>query len=127
MPVHILIVDDDPEVVETLRKVLRATGYRTIGVTDFEEARRVLQADPHPDVLITDVRLGQFNGLQLVLQRPPATAAIVMSGFVDPTLQAEAHKHGGRYLVKPIRNEVLVAAVQEALDGRSGQPDAVRP
>ena len=60
------------------------------------------------------------------LSRSFGATLIVMSGFVDPTLQAEAHKHGGRYLVKPIRNEVLVAAVQEALDGRAGEPDAVR-
>jgi FixJ family two-component response regulator len=109
----VLLVDDEPEVVHTLRAVLESAGYRTLAGTSFEDGKRLLLADtPPPAVLITDVRLGMFNGLQLAVLRPPGTAVIVISGFLDRTLEAETRRLGGVYLLKPVPAEVLIETVE---------------
>ena len=57
------------------------------------------------------VRLGAFNGLQLVIQAKldhPTVTAVVLTGFYDPVLSGEVSKMGASYLVKPIRSEQLL-------------------
>jgi len=70
-------------------------------------------------VLITDVRLGHFNGLQLVVMRPPSTAAVVVSGYWDRTLDEEARRNGALYLLKPVAPEKLLDAVRQVLASRT--------
>jgi DNA-binding NtrC family response regulator len=120
MALRVLIVDDEPDVIDFLSDTLRAEGYDTAGAVTFEEGKRLLATVPPPDVLITDVRLGHFNGLQLVLIRPAATAAIVVSGFWDGTLQEEARRNGAVYLLKPVPADQLIEAVRHALAQRPG-------
>ena len=74
---------------------------------------------PPPDVLITDVRLGHFNGLQLVVIRPATTVALVVSGFWDRTLEEEARRNGAVYLLKPVSGEQLIQAVRQVLEHRT--------
>jgi two-component system response regulator YesN len=67
------------------------------------------------DVLITDVRLGAFNGLQLaVLARDqnPEIQLIVFSGFDDPVLRQEAERLGAVYLVKPVTSRQLLELIR---------------
>ena len=105
----ILIVDDDSSLLEALeRSFLEAGGRRAYG--SFEEARRVLQTTRF-DALITDVRLGEFNGLQLaVIGRDtyPDIRLIVFSGFDDPVLRTEAEHVGATYIVKPVTGARLL-------------------
>lgn len=108
----VLLVDDDLEVVHTLREILESAGYRALAATSFEDGRRLLADQPPPDVLITDVRLGMFNGLQLAVLRPATTGVIVISGFADPTLESETRRLGGVYLLKPIKAAVLLHAIE---------------
>jgi CheY-like chemotaxis protein len=119
MATRVLIVDDEPDAVELLTDTLRAAGYDTAGAATFEEGKRLLGTRPPPDVLITDVRLGHFNGLQLVVIRPGTTAAVVVSGFWDRTLEEEARRHGAVYLLKPVAGEQLIAAVRQVLERRT--------
>jgi DNA-binding NtrC family response regulator len=119
MALRVLIVDDDADVVEFLSVTLRTAGYVTASAATFEEGKRLLATMPPPDVLITDVRLGHFNGLQLVMIRPGSTAAVVVSGFWDPTLDEEARRNGAVFLLKPVAGDQLVEAVRQALEQRT--------
>jgi DNA-binding NtrC family response regulator len=118
MALRVLIVDDEPDVIELLSDTLRAEGYEIAGAATFEDGKRLL-AMTAPDVLITDVRLGHFNGLQLVVIRPPTTAAVVISGYWDRTLEEEARRHGALYLLKPVAADKLVDAVRHVLEHRT--------
>jgi hypothetical protein len=60
MSKRVLIVDDEPDVLETLAELVSAGGYDVITRGSFEEARKAITDDP-PDILVTDVRLGPFN------------------------------------------------------------------
>jgi two-component system, NtrC family, response regulator GlrR len=118
MTLRVLIVDDEPDVISVLSHALRAAGYETTGVTSFEEGKRLLTMSP-PDVLITDVRLGHFNGLQLVVIRPVSTAAVVVSGYWDRTLDEEARRNGALFLLKPVSDKQIVEAVKKVLESRT--------
>ena len=109
---HALIVDDDRAVLRLIEQWLIGAGYSVVACDRFETAKQYL-AHTMPDILLTDVRLGAFNGLQLVIlakDRGPHTIALVMSAFDDSLLHKEAVKRGARYLAKPFtRDQVLVA------------------
>jgi DNA-binding NtrC family response regulator len=106
----ILIVDDDPSLLEALERALRDAGEEVVAHGSFEDARRALRTTAF-DALITDVRLGAFNGLQLaVMARDahPEIRVIVFSGFDDPVLRSDAEHIGALYLVKPVTSSQLL-------------------
>jgi DNA-binding NtrC family response regulator len=117
----VLVVDDEPMVVDALREVLADAGYVTLGATSFEDGRRLLLAPPVPDVVVADVRLGRYNGLQLAVLRPQATAAIVISGHWDEVLEAEARQHGAVYFQKPLASPALLETVARLIAEKSAQ------
>lgn len=115
----ILIVEGDRDTLAGWVKLLHAAGYRVTGAASFEEARRAL-ASP-PDLVITEVRLGAFNGLQLVIRarsQNPHLSAIVLTGFPDVVIKAEAERLNAIYVEKPVDGERLLAIVADALDRR---------
>jgi DNA-binding response OmpR family regulator len=68
-------------------------------------------------LLITDIRLGAFNGLQLLtmsLAGPPIPA-IVTTGFPDPVLEAQAREFGATFPLKPIQPAELLTLVKDLL------------
>ena len=89
-------------------------GYTVVTTGTFQEARQILREDP-PDLLIADVRLGSFNGLQLVISGTKRVPAIVITGFADPVLEAEARRGGAEYLVKPFDPDRLMTMIREKL------------
>jgi two-component system chemotaxis response regulator CheY len=112
---YLLVVDDDPDVVHTLTDILHEAGHEAAGATSFEEGKRLLAGETKPSVLITDVRLGMFNGLQLALFRPASTAVIVISGYRDAVIEDETRRLGGVYLLKPIPGPLLLETVEGLL------------
>lgn len=115
----ILIVDDDASLLEALERSFLEAGQDVRAYGSFEEARRVLQTTRF-DALITDVRLGAFNGLQLaVIGRDtyPDMRLIVFSGFDDPVLRTEAEHLGATYMVKPVTGTQLLQVLQHPADG----------
>jgi CheY-like chemotaxis protein len=110
----ILIVDDHRVTRLGLAEMLADAGYSVVTSGNFQEARRILREDP-PDLLIADVRLGSFNGLQLVISGQKRVPAIVITGYADPVLEAEARRSGADYLVKPFDPERLLTIIREKL------------
>jgi DNA-binding NtrC family response regulator len=106
---RILVVDDDMAVLEGLEMALTGAGREVHAYGTFEEGREALRTSTF-DALLTDVRLGAFNGLQLALiarDTNPEIRIIVISGFEDPVLRADAAAVGAEYLVKPITVQQL--------------------
>jgi two-component system response regulator GlrR len=104
MPLRLLIVDDDVSLLDVMMRSLRESVQTVVPCDSFERARQLLKEETF-DALITDVRLGAFNGLQLaVMARDmhPDMRLVVFSGFDDPVLRADAERIGAAYLVKPV-------------------------
>jgi len=104
-----MIVDDDPAVLRALNELVLEWGFDVVRFSNFEDARAYLASNT-PDVLVADVRLGMFNGLQLVhlaKQLDPTMTIVAMSGFDDAVIRAEATNAGAQYMVKPVNLEDL--------------------
>jgi DNA-binding response OmpR family regulator len=107
---RILIVDDERALLEAMKIAFERAGRDVVACRTFEEARDKLLTEQF-DVLITDVRLGAFNGLQLAViarDKDRDMGIIVFSGFDDPVLRGEAARLGASYVVKPVTSEQLL-------------------
>jgi len=115
-PPRVLVVDDDPDVLRTIADMVRRGGYTVLRRSRFDEAKRFIDDTP-PDMLVTDVRLGAFNGLQLVLHMRlarPEGAVVVLSAWDDPVIRHDAEHAGARFLAKPVKRQDLLAALARA-------------
>jgi PAS domain S-box-containing protein len=90
---RVLIVDDDPLVLESATELFQAMGYSVVGARDGAEALRVLQREPDIDVLFSDVMMPNgMTGLELareVRKHYPAIKIILASGYPLPALRSE--------------------------------------
>jgi DNA-binding NtrC family response regulator len=110
-------VEEDAELLGDWVALTVAAGYRVTGVASFAAGRRAM-SDSTPDLLLTDIRLGAYNGLQLVLRARaanPRLRAIVVTGFPDPVVRREAETLGAMHLEKPVDLDELRALVAAAL------------
>ena len=91
-------------------------GQAPTTLTTFEQARSELESRAYA-LLITDVKLEAFNGLQLVIRervRGTGTRAIVI-GDPEPVLKAEAERQGALYLESPLDRAHFLSTVSEML------------
>jgi DNA-binding NtrC family response regulator len=112
---RVLIVDDQEDVLRTLAALVSHGGYEVETCSRFEAARHLIAENP-PDVLITDVRLGAFNGLQLVLhmrQVKPDSPVVVLSAWDDAVIRQEAERAGARFLAKPVTRQQLLECLAQ--------------
>jgi|SRR4051812_31168838 DNA-binding NtrC family response regulator len=113
----VLVVESDPAELSSTVALLESAGYRVATASAFEEAKLLL-ANQSPDLLITGLRLGPYNGLHLVLRSRvdhPAMAAIVTTRVSDPVLEAEAHRQHAGFLLTPLHAGDFLAAVSQSL------------
>jgi CheY-like chemotaxis protein len=109
---QVLLVTMNPVSRSRIEGWLRKLDLGVESVSSFEDARNKLQT-LDPDVLISDIRLGEFNGLHLVIvgrARRPTMVAIVL-GAPDSVLAREAERHGASYLDEPVTEDELAAHV----------------
>src|SRR5215203_4765244 len=109
-PQRVLVVDDEPTLLEAMNIAFTRAGREVVSCRTFEEGRaRLLNEDF--DVMVTDVRLGAFNGLQLAViarDKHPDMKIIVFSGFDDPVLREEAAHLRASYVLKPVGADHLL-------------------
>jgi FixJ family two-component response regulator len=108
-----MIVDDDTAMLRLVKNWMVGMGFAVDAFDQFAPAKRHLTRST-PNVLITDVRLGAFNGLQLVVFAKlahPEIVAIVLTGFEDPVLRRDAAEAGAVYLAKPVRAQQLIEVI----------------
>jgi DNA-binding response OmpR family regulator len=115
-PYRALLVDPDPRDSEQFTSMLQSAGFIVTGARSFYEAKAVLLEKP-PALLITAVRLGYGNGLELALRGKstwPEMAVIVTSTFADRGLSAECERCGATLALKPLSTTELLAALHRA-------------
>ena len=115
MSKRVLVVDDDPVLLQMVDRWLTLAGHHVTTFTHFEDARQFL-SHTTPDILIADVRLGAFNGIHLALHlrdREAHMPIVVVSGFEDAVLRDEVARCGGTFLLKPLTAPALLAHLQD--------------
>jgi DNA-binding NtrC family response regulator len=104
-------------------------GFHITVAESFLEAKTLIDKQP-PAVLITDIRLREYNGLHLVLRGKaarPDMAAIVVTTFADPVLQAEAERMNATFILKPTTRQEFLAAVYRTLFRSAEDSGPIRP
>ena len=130
-PTHrLLVVDDEPDLRTLYELTLLRVGYAVESAPDLASARAMLAEQPF-DLVITDMRLPDGLGLELVKQRAGNGAAektIVITAYGSAENAVEALKAGAfDYLTKPVDLAQLRAAVATALHKPEGQPPSAAP
>jgi FixJ family two-component response regulator len=115
----VFVVDDDVSVRESLEALLNFEGWRTETFSSAEEFLRRARTD-EPSCLILDVSLPALNGLDLqslVAADRSDMPIIFITGHGDVPTTVRAMKAGAvEFLTKPIDDEVLLAAIRQALE-----------
>lgn len=109
-----LIVDDDDDHAMMLHLSLERLGFQVVSAHSCADARRILE-DGALSAVVTDLRLGDGSGLEIVAFAKPRVA-IVLSGSDDPDVVAESSRVGvDAYLVKPTSADRVAAVLHEKL------------
>src|SRR5258705_13752063 len=101
---RVLGVGDDSQVLSLIGRWLSAAGYDVVLAGNFKDARMEIHVSA-PDIAVIDVRLADFNGLQLGLlarETRPNVRLIFISGWDDVVLRREATRLNAAYIQKPL-------------------------
>ncbi len=119
MKEFILIVDDEPDVLSSIRDVLEDEGYRTVGVTTGEEALKLVEKEL-PDLVILDVWLEGIDGIEVLgqlKQKYPFLPVLIISGHGTIETAIKAVKLGAYdFIEKPLDLERFLLKVEKALE-----------
>ena len=100
----ILILEDDPDVARVFQVALTEDGNDVTVCGTFEQAREHLRHE-QPDAVVTDVRVGEYNGLQLALlfrRHSPDGRVVVVTGYDDAVIRRDVGALHGEFLLKPV-------------------------
>ncbi len=120
----ILMVEDNPDVMEMGSSLLGEMGYHILKATTAGEALAVLKQTPDIDMLFTDIVMpGGMNGVTLaneVRRQRPTMPILLTTGWADRALDHEDDRGGFDLIGKPYRRGDLARKVRILLDGPTG-------
>jgi CheY-like chemotaxis protein len=117
----IIVVSADERVLRRTEALLSEHGYLVGIASSFVEGQELLNSVT-PDLLIADLRLDDFNGLQLAIQSGfycPDVPVIITSTAVDPVAEGEAKRYGAAFIAAPLENPAFLECVRASLAGRA--------
>ncbi len=121
-PARILVVDDDQSSRDLLARILTSAGHRVTALSDGREAVAALDAGEHPDLVVSDIRMAEMDGLQVIdafRERAPDTPVILVTAFGNIDGAVEAIRRGAAdYLSKPYDVDAIQIVVARALQHR---------
>jgi HD-like signal output (HDOD) protein len=112
----LLLVDDDPLVLSSLRRTLSDKGWTVIAVTDANSALQEIEKQPI-DIVLSDMHMDAMSGATLlgaVQQRHPDIVRIIMSAHTDPKLAFRVVPFAHQFLAKPVDPDVLRWTIRRA-------------
>ena len=124
----VVVVDDDPSVVETLQDLLATEGYRVEGFTDPTAALARLRHGPAPDLAIIDCIMPTLTGAELCAALADAgveVPVLMMTALADPSFCV--HREDVVVLHKPFLLEDLVVEMEARLHPRPASARELTP
>jgi response regulator RpfG family c-di-GMP phosphodiesterase len=118
-PFAVLVVDDEPNILSALRRVLRANGYQVQTAPGGAEALALLEKAP-VDLIISDMRMPEMNGAEFLRrsrEQVPEAVRILLTGYADigSTIAAVNDGEIFRYISKPWNDEALLGTLRDGL------------
>ena len=115
----VLVVDDEPDLLEISVLFLRDKGYNVAGALDGATALKVLRERPDISLLVTDVTMPGMNGIELAEKARllnPCLAVVYCSGhYADALLRQYSSIGEGSVLHKPYEWKDFFSAVQRGM------------
>jgi DNA-binding NtrC family response regulator len=125
----LLIVDDDPSVVEFLCESLTDRGFATTGCASAHETLALVETHEF-DLIVTDVEMPAMRGTELcsvLLQRNPSQLVLLITAFGSIELAVASVRAGAcDFVAKPFKIEALVFAIERAFRDREVRREIVR-
>ena len=116
----VLLVEDEPMVLDLASRVLRSHGYRVLVASNATEALQVAREHAGKvDLLLTDVVMPGLPGPELAARLEtvtPGLRVLYVSGYADDSVARLGAEEGISFLAKPFSGEALAARVREVLD-----------
>jgi DNA-binding NtrC family response regulator len=124
MPYTIVIIDDETDLLDLLKLILtEKTDYTILTTTDPKQALEWCR-EHRADVLISDLRMPQLEGielLKLLRQQDETIPFIIMTAYGTIESAVEAMRQGAfDYITKPFRKEQILMTINKALNQRQG-------
>ena len=119
---HVLVVDDEPEILKMVSKIMESRGHRVTLARDGQDALDSVVRD-RPDVMILDLNLPKVDGFEVCkrLKSDPGTRAIPIVMLTAAYVSVDDASRGvgvgaDEYVVKPFLREVLVHNVERLIE-----------
>lgn len=117
---HILVVDDEPDIRQTVQDILEDEGYSVGGAENGEAARQALR-DRRPDLILLDIWMPDLDGISLLKEWAEDEGlpcpVIMMSGHGNVETAVEATRLGAYdFLEKPLSMAKLLLTVERAIE-----------
>ena len=130
VPSTLLCVDDEVNILASLRRLFRARGYRVLTAESGSAALLLLETEA-VDLVISDMRMPEMDGarfLAQVRQRWPDTVRLLLTGYSDIASVMAAINCGEiyRYITKPWDDQDMLLVVRQALERRALEHDKRR-
>jgi len=110
LPIKLLVIDDDPQILELVAAALAESGLNILTVNDPEQGLELVRSE-RPQIVLSDIVMPNINGMELlamILEIDPAIEVILMTANYSTEAAVEAIKKGAcDYLNKPISLSVL--------------------
>jgi signal transduction histidine kinase/ActR/RegA family two-component response regulator len=121
---HILLVDDEPDVCDSIKQILQGLGYLVTAHTSSIEALRVFESDPlRFDLVITDMTMPHMTGDRLATELMHVRGdipVILCTGYTEAIDRFSAKRLGVKaFALKPLTTSYLAELVYNALHGTS--------
>jgi len=126
MPKKILIVDDEPQIVEICRDYLKAAGYETVTASNGVQALSLARREK-PDLIVLDLMMPEMDGLDVTreIRRESDVPIIMLTARVEETDKLIGLELGADdYITKPFSPRELVARIRVVLRRVVNSPDS---
>jgi response regulator RpfG family c-di-GMP phosphodiesterase len=121
MPPGILFVDDEPNILSALRRLVMDEDFHVVTVTSGREGLEQLKSTPDIGVIVSDQRMPEMTGVEFLEQArimAPQALRILLTGYADMEATIAAINQGGayRYITKPWDDQSLLMTLREAAE-----------
>lgn len=119
-PGTVLFVDDEPDILKSLRRLARRMGYKAVVANSGQEGLDIL-AEKEVDIIVSDMRMPKMTGaefLEAAAESHPQSMRILLTGYSDIESAVAAVNNGKifRYLSKPWDDDSLKEVLDQAME-----------
>ncbi len=118
--INILVVDDEPFILDAIKRLLIDSNYNILTVTSAEDGVKILEAEP-VQIVLSDYRMPGMNGadfMKYVSLRWPDSIRMIFSGYADMNAVVSAINEGEiyKFILKPWNDDALKIAISNGLE-----------